>query len=99
MSVIEACTHYGIGGKMSVYRWIKKYEQSEGISASSNPTTMALENESTSPREQASELASVKRLLELERLRSEALMKMIKLAEEKYGIAIEKKSGPKRSKR
>jgi transposase-like protein len=41
MSVIEACTHYGIGGKMSVYRWIKKYEQSEGISASSNPTTMA----------------------------------------------------------
>lgn len=49
--------------------------------------------------ELAAEIQSLKQLLGAERLRSEAFLTMIKLAEEKYDLAIEKKSGAKQSKR
>lgn len=38
----------------------------------------------------AEELAALRRLLEQERLRSEAYLTMIKLAEERYQVPIEK---------
>ncbi|MEZ4776307.1 MAG: hypothetical protein R3D00_24240 [Bacteroidia bacterium] len=51
-----------------------------------------------SARELSAEVAALKRLLELEQLRSESYLQMIKLAEEQFQIPIEKKSGAKRSK-
>lgn len=46
-----------------------------------------------------SRLLVLERMLESERLRSEAYLQMIKIAEAKYQIPIEKKSGAKQSKR
>ena len=104
LSVMEASRQYQIGGKMTIYRWLRKYEPSFWTMAkieklvppaSSFPSSQA-DAESLSSLK--AELASLRRLLEVERLKSEAYMKMIKLAEERYQIPIEKKSGAKQSK-
>lgn len=97
MSVIEATQHYGIGGNMTVYRWLNKYAPEWRETGEEEPITMSKEVKG-SAEELAAEVKSLKRLLDSERLRSEAFLTMIKLAEEKYGIPIEKKSGAKRSK-
>ncbi|MDX2283327.1 MAG: hypothetical protein NW241_04160 [Bacteroidia bacterium] len=60
---------------------------------------MKKEPSSKSREELAAEVQALKRLLELERLRSEAYLEMIKLAEGRYGIPIEKKFGAKQSER
>jgi transposase-like protein len=99
MSVPEATQHYGIGGSMTIYRWLDKYApewrdipEEELLIESLN----SMAKKEKSPREElAAEVKSLKRLLDAERLRSEAFLMMIKLAEEKYGIPIEKKSGAK----
>lgn len=60
-----------------------------GVSAGSRDYILELE----------SRLVVLERMLESERLRSEAYLQMIKIAEAKYQIPIEKKSGAKQSKR
>ena len=93
----QASKEYGIGGKMTVYRWLDRKEKILGTQL---PQAMTDEPKGTkSIDELEAELASVRRLLEQERLRSEAYLAMIKLAEQKYNLPIEKKSGAKRSKR
>ena len=101
MSVLGASRHFGINGSMTVYRWLEKYGDPEA-QPRSQPTTH-MSDQHQSPQEEAAslraEVESLKRLLEHERLRSEAYLTMIKLAESKFKIPIEKKSGPKQSKR
>lgn len=102
MSVFEARQHYEIGGKMTIYDWLDKLAsqwrarpRNKGIK---KPLSMS-KKETDPASELAAEIQSLKQLLGAERLRSEAFLTMIKLAEEKYDLAIEKKSGAKQSKR
>lgn len=97
-SVYEASVHYRIGGNMTIYRWLHKYAPEWRKKPIGIQNVMA---ESTPQKTDilSAEVQSLKHLLEAERLRSEAYLTMIKLAEEKYGIPIEKKSGAKQSKR
>ena len=101
MSVLGASRHFGIHGSMTIYRWLEKYRVSEAASNSDRTTLMSEQNQELQQEEESlrAEVASLKRLLEHERLRSEAYLQMIKLAESKFKIPIEKKSGPKQSKR
>jgi len=97
LSVLEASKEYGIGGSMTLYRWLDKYapewrETPEPIIAS-----MSKESEESAA-ELSAKIESLQKLLAAERLRSEAYLQMIKLAEGRYKISIEKKSGAKRSK-
>lgn len=92
----SATKEYGIKGHMTVYRWMENREKILGISHSKMQTKSS-ESASSSKEELLAELASIKQLLKYERLRSEAYLTMIKIAEEKFQIAIEKKSGAKRS--
>ena len=93
LSVAEASREYDIGGSMTIYRWLSRKD--ELLSADSTGTIMEGIPDQKSKEELSAELATVRRLLEQERLRSEAYLAMIKLAEEKYQIPIEKKSGAK----
>ena len=102
MSVLEARQHYEIGGKMTIYDWLEKlapqwYERPRNKRIKKSLSMPKKEADSAS--ELAAKIRSLKQLLDAERLRSEAFLTMIKLAEEKYNLAIEKKSGAKRSKR
>lgn len=93
ISAHQAKLEYGIGGKMTVYRWLAHHEKELG--AISNQSPMEDSQSQRSREELLAELSSVRGLLEQERLRSESYLSMIKLAEEKYNIPIEKKSGAK----
>jgi len=104
LSVAEAMRTYGIGGSMTVYRWLDKYgsDSKTGSSLSSMEDKRGTEqaassgiSASESGADLRAEVESLRRLLELERLRSESYLRMIKLAEERYGVPIEKKSGAK----
>lgn len=100
MSAYSASLHFGIRGSMTVYRWLAKYGTNRPTSSSNHST---MKKPSQQPQaDQAdllAEVESLKQLLFHERLRSEAYLQMIKLAESKYQIPIEKKSGPKQSKK
>jgi transposase len=101
MSAYQASIHYGIKGGMTIYRWLANRDK---IIESTFAEMEEKKNQSKERSEEdllaevVAELAATKRLLEIERLRSESYMTMIKLAEERYKIPIEKKSGTKQSK-
>ena len=101
MSAHAASRHFGIKGSMTVYRWLEKYRDPEAPSSPKSTMLMSEHNQDLQQQEESlrAEVESLKRLLEHERLRSEAYLQMIKLAESKFKIPIEKKSGPKQSKR
>ncbi len=101
MSAHAASRHFGIKGSMTVYRWLEKYRDPEAPSSPTPNLLMSEHNQDLQQQEESlrAEVESLKRLLEHERLRSEAYLQMIKLAESKFKIPIEKKSGPKQSKR
>lgn len=96
-SVLEANRHFGIKGNMTIYRWLNKYSPEWREAPEEIPDVMS-DSKAKNKDILSAEVESLKRLLEAERLRSEAYLMMIKLAEEKYGIPIEKKSGAKQSK-
>jgi transposase-like protein len=100
MSVLGASRHFGINGSMTVYRWLEKYQDPEATPPSNESPLMSAPSQASAQSEETlrAEVESLKRLLEHERLRSEAYHEMIKLAESKFKIPIEKKSGPKQSK-
>lgn len=109
MSAFQASRHFGIKGSMTVYRWIDHQDEIFGTTFAETSSNMAEKKESSaealtkelpeaSHAELKAELASVKKLLDFERLRSESYLTMIKLAEEKFGVPIEKKFGTKQSK-
>ena len=93
LGISEAARTYGIGGSMTLYRWIAKYEN-----ASEMPKAQS-KRETKSRAELEAELQGTKQLLEAERMRSEAYLAMIKLAEDRYQVPIEKKFGAKQSKK
>lgn len=100
LSVVEAGRQYQISGSMTIYRWLLRYGSeapADGGMSTEQSESMKKEPSSKSREELAAEVQALKRLLELERLRSEAYLEMIKLAEGRYGIPIEKKSGAKQS--
>lgn len=85
---------------MTIYRWLSHYgseRNSDGGATTTAP--MKQEPSSRSQEQLLAEVQELKRLLELERLRSEAYLEMIKLAEGRFGIPIEKKFGAKQSNR
>jgi transposase len=94
MSKDEARRRYGIKGKSTVLRWIRKFDSTQAVK---------MKKQSSNLNEQAKLLqAENKRLreeLELERLRVLSLNVMIDLAEEQFSIPIRKKSGAKQSKK
>jgi transposase-like protein len=100
MSAYQAGRHFGIKGSMTIYRWLERQVEI-------NPTFVETNLEMTEKKEASTEesnailraeLAALQKLLDLERLRSESYLTMIKLAEEKFGVPIEKKFGTKQSK-
>ncbi|MDX2248157.1 MAG: transposase [Bacteroidia bacterium] len=100
LSVLEASREYAIGGSMTVYRWVNKYgtkstEMKRSEKKEKPEEVLAAELRA---RELSAEVTALKRLREFERLRSESYLQMIKRAEEKFQLPIEKKSGAKRSK-
>ncbi len=100
MSAHQASLHFGIKGKMTVSRWVVCQDKIFGITFAETPSNMAKKKEESiaeSNAELKTELAALKKLLDLERLRSESYLTMIKLAEEKFGVPIEKKFGTKQS--
>lgn len=96
LSVAEASQEYGIGGSMTIYRWLARKEELLGADSTSVAIMKSITDEKSKD-ELIAELATLRRLLEHERLRSEAYLAMIKLAEEKYSLPIEKKAGAKQS--
>lgn len=95
LSMSGAAREYGIGGSMTITRWLDRKDQI----LRTNPSDMDNESqgETKSFEELQAEVASLQQLLAYERLRSEGYLTMIKLAEEKYKLPIEKKSGTKQS--
>jgi len=93
ISQAGAMRKYGIGGSMTLPRWIAKYsdmipkEDQEKGSVDKSKEELALENE------------QLKRQLEYEKLKSEAFDTMIKIAEKEFKIPIRKKPGAKRFKK
>jgi transposase-like protein len=92
LSVSSAAREYGIGGSMTIYRWLDRRD----IIMGKEPNQNKPNEEPKSQQELAAEVEMLRQLLKQERLRSEAYLTMIKIAEEQFNIPIEKKSGAKR---
>ncbi len=84
---------YGIGGSMTIPRWITKYECM--IPKDEEP----LEQGEKSKAELALEIEQLKRQLSYEQLKNEVLDTMITIAEREFKIPIRKKPGAKQSKK
>ena len=92
----EAKRKYGIGGKTTVLKWLRRYGYSEVI-----PGSVTLEF-MEDPKEQARLKARIKQLeAQLEEVEMKAALyeRMIEIAEERFGLDIEKKSVTKQSKK
>ena len=84
---------YGIGGSMTLPRWISKYEWM---------IPKPKEDEEVGEKSKAAlavEIELLKRQLAYEQLKSEAYETMIKIAEQEFKIPIRKKSGAKQFKK
>lgn len=97
MTAHQASHHYGIKSPKTVYRWLGRSDEIFGSTFVETNSKM-IEKKEESTEELKAELAAIRKLLDHERLRSESYLTMIKLAEEKFGLPIEKKSGTKQSK-
>ena len=95
MSAHAAREAYGIKGKMTVLRWLAKREEILGTNFMLDNLTMS--KPELNKEDLNAENKVLRKLLEQERLRSEAFLTMIKIAEEKHSISIEKKFGTKQS--
>ena len=93
ISKYEARRKYGIGGSVTVLRWIRKFE-------SSKPKELFMSEKKEKTVEQLKlEIEQLKHQLEYEKLKSKAFDTMIDIAEEEFKIAIRKKPGAKQSKK
>jgi transposase len=97
ISKAEIKKKYGIGGNNCISNWICKFGLSKPSSGQKQINqTMSKERKKSSGEEELE--LKVKRLekdLEYERLRTEALVTMIDLAEQEFKVPIRKKSGAK----
>lgn len=88
-SVVSASLKYNIGGSMTIYRWLNKYQKGTLPSMkNSQPTSKPSESED---KDNNSEIEAL-------RLKVLALETMIDVAEKELGISIRKKSSAKQSK-
>lgn len=94
VSQTGAARKYGVGGKMTIRKWLRKYGVGEMVA---QVVTIDMENR----RDKVSELEREKRQLESAlaqaQLKVMALEALIDVAEAKYHIPIKKNSGGRRS--
>jgi transposase-like protein len=97
MSLNKAQKHYKIGGSDTLSRWYSKRDEIFGYNFTPTIEEMKkqLSSEEASQAELKAENSALKHLLELERAKSTGYLTMIRLAEEKLGVPIEKKFGAK----
>ena len=81
----------------TLYRWMDKFSQLEQMGKKEKRSSKELSSEEFELLRQENALLKVQ--LADERLRRETFEKMIEIAEKRFNIAIEKKSGAKRSKK
>ena len=94
-SVLSAMKRFDIGGKMTIYRWIKQFQ--EGKLQDRNSTYMAKSSKTVSKSKQAKQSTDPTDELEILRLKVLAYETMIDIAEKELGISIKKKSSAKQS--
>jgi transposase-like protein len=94
-SVLSAMKRFDIGGKMTIYRWIKQFQ--EGKLQDRNPTYMAKSSKTVSKPNQVKQISDPTDELEILRLKVLAYETMIDIAEKELGISIKKKSSAKQS--
>lgn len=100
-SIIELSKYYGVPS-MTITRWIDKFTNGNNSISLEGQTHVELKKEN---QQEGSKEALEKRIeklesmLEEEKLRSKAYKKMIEIAQKRFNISIEKKSGTKQSKR
>ena len=93
ISQAGAMRKYGIGGSMTLPRWLAKYGDMV-------PKDEQVDNLGEKTKEElALEIERLKRQLEYEKLKSEAFDTMIKIAEKEFKIPIRKKPGAEQSKK
>jgi transposase-like protein len=97
MSLNAARKHYKIGGSETLSKWYSKRAEIFGynFAATMDELKKHVKQSDVSPEELKAEVSALKQLLELERAKSTGYLTMIKLAEEKLGVPIEKKFGAK----
>lgn len=90
---------YNIGGKMTVYRWLKAYKKGlkrKKVLPLSSMQEKRKEQQKSNSQVQSSEseeLARLKKELEKALLQVEAYKMLLEIGKEAYGIDLEKKSG------
>jgi transposase-like protein len=94
-SVLSASHRFGIGGSMTIYRWIKQYQ--DGKLQQQSSTIMAKDQKNPSNSITVSDNAAMQDELEMLRLKVLAYETMIDIAEKELGISIKKKSSAKQS--
>lgn len=99
LNASSAAREYGIGGSMTIARWLSQRDRILGDTIPNMKKSPLDRPSQKSKEELLAELAVMRQLLEYERTRSEAYLTMIKIAEERFKIPIEKKSGPKQLKK
>jgi transposase-like protein len=98
ISQSELKKKYGFGGSGNIYRWITKFGLSKPDEKQIELNrAMKEEQKRKTPQEQKleAEIASLKRELEHERLKTRALNTLIDVAERELKISVRKKSGAK----
>ena len=94
-SVLSASHKFGIGGSMTIYRWIKLFQ--DGKLQQETYQAMSKASKSSSESNSSQDNISVQDELELLRLKVLAYETMIEIAEKELGISIKKKSSAKQS--
>lgn len=89
---------YGIGGKMTIYKWLKKYENY--IKTQNSVSLQAMSKQENDNKQNSSEGVSAEILrlqaeLKKQKLETEAYKILLELGKEKYGLDLEKKNGAK----
>lgn len=95
-SVLSASNKFGIGGSMTIYRWIKQFQEGKLHLQNSSIMSKAQHSGSKNP-VSTSENAALQEEIEMLRLKLLAYETMIEVAEKELGISIKKKSSAKQS--
>lgn len=94
-SVFSASRRFGIGGSMTIYRWIDLFQ--DGKLQDRNLTYMAKSSKTTAKSKQVKQSSDPTDELEILRLKVLAYETMIDIAEKELGISIKKKLSAKQS--
>lgn len=100
VSIVELSRYYGVSQK-TITRWLDRFTNGNNSISLDSQTHAELkkeEQQSESIEALQKRITQLESLLKNEKLRSAAYKTMIEIAQEKFNISIEKKSGPKQSK-